>query len=55
MTIEEVRAHAAAWMAKQDPAKNLPDANDDADRDERRYAEPLGIPDGPGKSVRSAP
>jgi hypothetical protein len=23
-TIEEVRAHAAAWMAKQDPVKNLP-------------------------------
>ena len=23
-TIEEVRAHAAAWMRKQDPEKNLP-------------------------------
>lgn len=23
-TIEAVRAHASAWMAKQDPTKNLP-------------------------------
>jgi hypothetical protein len=25
-----------------------------ADRDERRYAEPMGIPDGPGKSPRAS-
>ena len=26
-TIEQVRAHAAAWMAQQDASKNLPDRN----------------------------